>query len=403
MTSDATDHPVKRRQYVVVTALGLGQIFAWGSSYYLLGVLAGPIARDTGWSREWIIGALSLGMLVSGAISPAIGRLIDRIGGRPVLASSAVLLGLGQILLAAAPSLPLFVVAWLVIGLGMGSGLYDPAFATLGRAYGERARSAITHVTLFGGFASTICWPLCALFNDHLGWRGAGLSFAAINLAVVLPLYLIGLPRGHEHAARADHSSADPVPAMRHRAAFVLLAAGFTIASTIMTVIAIQILPLLQARGLTLAAAVGLGALLGPSQVGARVLEAAFGRQHHPVWSLLASAVLVAIGLVLLLGPSTIIGVGLVLYGSGSGIRSIARGTVPLALFGRSGYATLMGKLAMPVLFAQAAAPSIGNVLLERLGATGTVAILVAAAVVNIALVVPLLTFARARAAPASP
>ncbi len=386
------------RRAVAVVSLGVGQIFAWGSSYYLLSVLAAPIARGTGWAQEWVIGALSIGMLVSGAISPAIGRLIDRAGGRLVLAGSAVLLGVGQMLLAWAPSLSMFVAGWLVVGLGMGTGLYDAAFSTLGRAYGEQARGAITHVTLFGGFASTVCWPLCALFNDHFGWRGACLGFAAINLVVVLPLYLAGLPRAHEHAAAGEPAlgASAPRPA-RLRMAFILLAAGFTLASTIMTVVAIQIIPLMQARGLTLAAAVGLGALIGPSQVGARVLEAAFGRRHHPLWSLLVSAVLVAVGLALLLGPSGIIGIGLVLYGSGSGIRSIARGTVPLALFGREGYATLMGRLAMPVLFAQAASPSIGNALLQSLGPSSTIVVLVGAAVVNIVLVLPLLPLARAR------
>ena len=135
--------------------MGIGQILAWGSSYYLLAVLAGPMARATGWSDSWIIGALSLGLLTSGLVSPRVGHLIERFGGRPVLASSAVLLATGLLLQALAPNLPVFIVAWFVIGLGMGAGLYDPAFSTLGRLYGEHARSAITQLTLFGGFART--------------------------------------------------------------------------------------------------------------------------------------------------------------------------------------------------------------------------------------------------------
>jgi MFS family permease len=390
--------PVRPR-LIVIGSLGIGQIFAWGSSYYLLGVLADPIGRDTGWPIEWIVGALSLGLLVSGAVSPRIGRLIEHVGGRPVLAASAALLSAGLLIIGLAPSLPVFATGWLVVGLGMGAGLYDPAFATLGRLYGERARHAITQLTLFGGFASTICWPIAAYLDVHLGWRGACFSFAAIDAGLVMPLYLFGLPREPRIAVhslsvgRTSPTSTERSPGQRRTAA--ILVAGFTVASMIMTIVAIQLIPILKAEGLPLGEAVGLAALVGPSQVGARVLEAAFGRRHHPIWSLLVSAILVAAGLAMLLGPAAIVGFGLVLYGSGSGIRSIARGTVPLALFGREGYATLMGRLAMPVQFAQAASPFIGGILLERIGAGWTSATLVLAAVVNIGLVMPILPLVR--------
>ena len=362
-------------------------------------MLAGPIAQATGWSDSWIIGALSLGLLTSGLVSPRVGHFIERFGGRPVLASSAVLLATGLLLQALAPNLPVFIVAWFVIGLGMGAGLYDPAFSTLGRLYGEHARSAITQLTLFGGFASTVCWPLSAYFVEHFGWRGASLAYAAINVGVVLPLYLFGVPR-EQRRLPPTRSAAHGTTGRRSaedRDAFALIAAGLTVASVVMTVISVHILALMQARGLTLAVAVGFGALIGPSQVGARVLEAAFGRRHHPVWSFLVSSALVAIGLCILLGPSSVIGAGLVLYGSGSGIRSIVRGTLPLALFGREGYAVLMGWLAMPSLVAQAASPSIGSLLFEHLGANLTIAVLAGAAVLNILIILPLLPVARRR------
>jgi MFS family permease len=387
-------------RFVVIATMGIGQILAWGSSYYLLAVLAGPVAHETGWPGSWIIGALSLGLLTSGLVSPRVGHLIEHFGGRPVLASSAVLLATGLLLQALAPNLTIFIVAWFIIGLGMGAGLYDPAFSTLGRLYGEHARSAITQLTLFGGFASTVCWPLSAYFVEHFGWRGASLAYAAINIAVVLPLYLLGVPREERRLPPARMAASGAVGRRRSaedRYAFVLVAAGLTAASVIMTVISVHILTLMQARGLTLATAVSFGALIGPAQVGARVLQAAFGRRGHPIWSFLVSAVLVAIGLCMLLGPASVIGAGLVLYGSGSGIRSIVRGTVPLALFGREGYAVLMGWLAMPSLVAQAASPSIGALLVEHLGADLTIAVLVGAAVFNILLVLPLLPLARRR------
>jgi len=400
----SVDAVAGRPRFGVIAAIGIGQILAWGSSYYLPAVLAGPIARATGWSEAWIIGALSFGLLTSGLASPRIGHLIERLGGRPVLAASALLLAIGLVIQAIAPDLPVFVLAWVVMGLGMAAGLYDPAFSTLGRLYGEQARSAITQLTLFGGFASTVCWPLSAVFVAHLGWRGACLAYAGINIAVVLPLYLFGVPREERRLLPLDRSAKGDTPKRRvseDRYALVIVGAGLTVASVIMTVIAVHILALMQARGLTLAAAVSLGALIGPSQVGGRVLEAAIGRRHHPVWSFLFSGALVAVGLAMLLGPASIVGVGLVLYGSGSGIRSIVRGTVPLALFGREGYAVLMGWLAMPILIAQAVSPSLGSLLFVRFGTNVTIAVLAAAALVNILLVLPLLPLARRRRATA--
>lgn len=390
-----------RPRWAVVSSVGVAQILAWGSSYYLVAVLAGPVSADTGWSMSWVVGALSVGLLVSGVVSPRVGVLIDRRGGRPVLTASACLLSLGLLALGLAPTLPFLVAAWVVIGLGMGAGLYDPAFSTLGRLYGETARGAITQVTLFGGFASTVCWPLSAFLVSHMGWRGTCLTYAAIQLAVVLPLYLFGLPQEAHRVPAGATTDLRPPGHVRpdQRVAFVLLAAGFTLASVIMTVIAVHLLTLLQSRGIALAAAVGFGALLGPSQVGARVLEMVLGRTTHPVWSLLASAVLVAVGLAMLVGAPGVAAVGIVLYGSGSGIRSIARGTVPLALFGREGYAVLMGRIAMPTLVAQAASPSIGAWLLDGFGPTATLEVLCGTAVVNIVLVLALLPAALRQAA----
>ena len=261
-----------RPKVLVISAIGVAQILAWGSSYYLPAVLARPIAANTGWPLDWVMGALSLGLLVSGLVSPRVGRVIERRGGRPVLATSAVLLAVGLLGAGLAPRLPAFLASWVVIGFGMGMGLYDPAFSTLGRLYGEDARSAITQLTLFGGFASTVCWPLTAFLNAHLGWRGTCLTYAGILAAGVAPLYLLALPREEVRIIQRASASAPPLGrvAPEQRAAFILLAAGFTLAYGTMTVIGVYLLILLQSRGLALAAAVGLGVLVGPAQVGGR-------------------------------------------------------------------------------------------------------------------------------------
>jgi predicted MFS family arabinose efflux permease len=380
---------------VVVSALGVAQILAWGSSYYLIAVLANPIAADTHWPMQWIVGGLSLGLLISGLVSPKVGALIEVRGGRPVLATSAVLLATGLLVIGLAPTLPVFAAGWAMLGLAMGAGLYDPAFAALGRLYGEQARPAIVQVTLYGGFASTVCWPLSAFLVEHVGWRGTCLSYAAVAMVVVLPLYFFGLPReaAHPPASAGPLAARTSVPGRRF--ALVTFAAIMTLGSVITTVVSVHLLTLLQARGLGLAQAVGLGALFGPAQVGARVLEAAFGRHHHPIWTLVMSSAGVMAGLAMLVGDPAMIAAGIVLFGAGNGLRSIARGTVPLALFGRDGYAALMGVLAMPSLVAQAAAPAIGALLILHLGASGTMASLCVAAMVVIALTFILLVAAR--------
>lgn len=375
---------------LIVTALGVTQIMAWGSSYYLPAVLAKPIADDTGWPLTWIFHALSLGLLMAGLAAPFVGRKIHEHGGRPVLITSALLLAIGQIGLAAAPNLPLFIAAWVVIGLGMSAGLYDAAFSTLGRTYGQRARQHITTLTLFGGFASTVCWPLSALFLQELGWRGTCLAYAAIQLLFSLLVYLFALPRerrnGHDNPVRDDAAQAAGTTG-GVTTPFVLLAATITIGSMLSTVMSVHLLSILQARDITLAAAVALGAIVGPSQVGARFIEMLVGKYHHPIWTKVASVSCVALGLCLLWAHLPLTALTLVFYGAGIGLESIARATLPLVLFGAGNYAPIMGRLARPSLIAQAAAPSIGASLIAWFGPDIALGVIVVVAVANVLLV----------------
>jgi MFS family permease len=395
--------PKSPSRAVVISVLGVTQIFAWGSSYYLPAVLAKPIASDTGWSLSWVVGGLSLGLLIAGLVSPWVGRAIGRSGGRPVLAVSAGLLAAGLSALALAQSLPAFLIAWSLIGLGMGGGLYDPAFATLGRLYGHEGRSAITTLTLFGGFASTVCWPLSAFLSAHLGWRGACLIYAGFQLAVALPAYLFILPRESPPAAPLSASPNSQLHAHTSHSPrgsiFLLVAATITLSSVISTTLSVHLLTVLQAKGLTLATAVGLGALVGPSQVAARAVEMVIARFHHPIWTKVASTALVATGLAALWLEAPIIPLSLAFYGAGIGLESIARGTLPLAVFGPARYPVIMGRIAMPSLIAQAAAPSIGAALIEARGVQGAMGVFVASAVCNVLLAASLFLFLRKRVA----
>jgi Major Facilitator Superfamily len=386
---DSTSAPGVPDRRVIVTALGVTQILAWGSTFYLLGVLANPVVRDTGWGYEWIMAGASTGLLVAGLVSPRVGRAIGEYGGRPVLAASAVLLAVGLALLGASQNLLWYLAAWIIVGAGMGAGLYDAAFSTLGSIYGKDARSPITWVTLFGGFASTVCWPLSAFLVEHLGWRGACLVYAGIQLGFALPIHLLILPQRAVVAASNDGPKAVPDNRLRaeERAIFLTLSIVLTLGAAILSMIGMHLLPLLQARGVDLAAAVALGMIVGPSQVGARVVEMWGGRHYHPIWTMVASTVLVAIGTMLLYLNFPIYALAIILYGAGNGIGSIARGTLPLALFGPRRYPVLMGRLALPILLSMSLSPLIGAFVFKVAGADGTLALLTLIAGMNVLLV----------------
>lgn len=383
--------PMPASRPLTITALGVAQILGWGTSFYFPAVLAPPIVADTGWSLGWVVGGTSVGLLVAGLIAPRVGSIIDRRGGRPVLAASSWLYAAGLLGIGLSQNLPVYLAAWVALGLGMGTGLYDAVFAALGKLYGKDARTPITNLTLFGGFASTVCWPLSALLAETFGWRGACFVYAAMHVGIALPLQMAVMPPLAR--ARSAMAAGDPAPAdaglqpstspRNEKAIFVLLALILTISSGIGSIVIVHFMIFLQARGADLALAVTLGTLFGPAQVGARVVERLFGARYHPIWTMVASCALMLIGLVMLVFGFPVLALVIVLYGGGYGIMWIARGTLPLALFGPERFATLMGRLAFPSLIVQALAPSAGALMVEWHGPDATMAALTGFAALN--------------------
>jgi predicted MFS family arabinose efflux permease len=385
-----------------VLALGTAQTLAWASSFYLPAVLAAPMARDLGLATPTVFAAFSLALGVAALVGPATGRWIDRHGGRGLLMATNGLFALGLAALGAAQGPVGLVLAWIVLGLAMGSGLYDAAFATLVRRYGVASRDPITGITLIAGFASTVGWPLSAWMSGQWGWRGACLGWAALHLLVALPLNAL-LPRATDRpgrsrsaaltaalsgdvdaaastAAPTDRAAAGaalaataPAPAARPSpvasALVTTLLLTFVFATTrfISTAIGAHGPALLMALGSTLAGAVAAGALIGPAQVGGRLLEFGLLRRLHP----LLSARLATLGhplgatALLLLGVPAAAPFAL-LHGAGNGILTIAKGTLPLVLFGPQGYGARQGWLSMPSLVLQALAPWLFGLLIER-------------------------------------
>ena len=351
----------------VILVLGTTQTLAWASTYYLPAILADQIAQELGMSSTWFFAAFSAALVISALVGPRAGRTVDTVGGREVLAASNVIIAIGLTILGAAHSEPMLWIAWLILGLGMGIGLYDTAFAALGRIYGLEARSAITGITLVAGFASTVGWPLTAWGAGSFGWRETCFAWAAAHIVLGLPLNLL-LPKAIGLASSHEESGKPQVPLDR---SMIVLGLAFAASWMVVAAMAVHLPRLLEAGGATATQAVAAGALIGPSQVGARILEASLLKRFHPMISARLSVALHPIGasFVGLFGAGAAAAPFTVLHGAGSGILTIARGTVPLAMFGAKDYGYRLGLLGAPSRVAMAAAPLLFGVLIELYGA----------------------------------
>jgi predicted MFS family arabinose efflux permease len=349
----------------VIAALGTAQTLAWGSSYYLPAILADPIAHDLGISSNWFFAAFSASLVISGLLGPRVGRQIDRVGGRQVLCISNLLLAGGLALLGASTSLWMMSAAWLLLGIGMGFGLYDAAFGALGRIYGSNARSAITGITLIAGFASTVGWPLSSLGLATIGWRETCYAWALAHIVIGLPLNLL-LPRT-ETVAVAEGPVVKPhIPIDR---TMMLLSFAFAAAWTVTSAMAAHLPRIVEAFGATSAQAVFAGMMIGPAQVGARIMEASLLNRFHPIVSSRVACITHPLGacVIGIFGGGAAAAFAL-LHGAGNGILTIARGTLPLAMFGPENYAYRLGLIGAPSRICQALAPLAFGLLIEPMG-----------------------------------
>jgi MFS family permease len=357
---------VNGRQLPVILALGTTQTLAWASSVYLPAILADPIAHDLGVSANWIFGAYSAALAVAAVLGPRIGRQIDRVGGRPVLSLSNLTLAAGLVLLGFAQSIPLLIIAWLVLGIGMGYGLYDAAFGALGRIYGEAARGPITGITLIAGFASTVGWPLTALGLATIGWRDTCFAWAAAHILLGLPLNLLMLPAVKGAKAAVESAVKPHIPL---DGSMILLAFVFATAWTVTGAMAAQLPRILEAAGATTVQAISAGALVGPAQVAARVVEAGILKRYHPLVSTKLACLMHPLGAatVAILGGAAA-SVFAVFHGAGNGVITISRGTLPLAIFGPENYAYRLGIIGAGARMTQAAAPLLFGFLIDAMG-----------------------------------
>jgi MFS family permease len=358
---------VSRSRLPIILALGTTQTLAWASSMYLPAILADPIAHDLGVSSNWVFAAFSVALVLAALLGPRIGRQIDLVGGRSVLSISNLVLAAGLVLLGLSTSIPLLVIAWLLLGVGMGYGLYDAAFAALGRIYGDAARGAITGITLIAGFASTVGWPLSAWGLHTIGWRDTCFAWAAAHILIGLPINWLMLPSVVGAKVAAATTAIKPhIPIDR---TMVLLAFAFAAAWSVTGAMAAHLPRIVEAAGATAAQAVFAGAMIGPAQVIARIAEAGFLSRYHPLISTRLACLTHPIGAAILaLAGGGAASVFAIFHGAGNGILTIARGTLPLAIFGPANYGYRLGIIGAPARMAQAVAPLAFGLLIDRMG-----------------------------------
>lgn len=374
---------MKPGRTATVTSLGIAQTLAWASSYYLPAILAPSMARDLGVSTPTVFAAFSVALVVSALLGPAAGKAIDRHGGRPVLAANSLLFAAGLLAMALAQGPVGLFAAWMLMGVAMAAGLYEAAFATLVHLYGKDARGAITGITLLAGFASTIGWPLSSWLELEWGWRTACLVWAGLHLLVALPLNLSLPSRPTAPAVAHLLQSTENADVLRQQSpatasgsdrnsarTATLLALVFAVTWFISTAMAAHLPRLLQAHGVPLASALIFAGLVGPAQVAGRLLEYGLLRNIHPLVSARVAATLHTLGAMVFFMAGVPAGaIFTVLHGAGNGVLTIAKGTLPLVLFGAGNYGARQGVLMVPARFAQAMSPYLFGLAIDRFGA----------------------------------
>ena len=348
--------------WIVICGLGITQIIGWGTTYYALGALSQDIAAETGWSTTLIFGAFSASLLLSGVVSRASGRLVDRKGGRLSMVAGSLLSALGLVLLGLFPHPITYVTGWLVLGIAMRFATYDAAFASLTQITGRDARRAISYLSLFGGLASTVFWPVSHYLALGIGWADTLLVYAALHILVCLPIHwaVLGAAKGEREINHEAAAAPASLGTAKRRKALVLFGAALALNGLVFSAISAHAVPLFSSLGFGGDEAVFMAALIGPSQVASRLGEILMGRRLSPMHLGLIAFGLLPLAIALFAGLGFTWFAALlfaVIYGASNGLVTIAKGAVPLMLFGPKGYGEVLGTLTAPSLFLNAAAP----------------------------------------------
>ncbi len=352
--------PTATPPLAMMAILAITQVASWGSIYYAFAIQSGDIQRDLGLASEVVFGGYAWSLLVAGVLATPVGAMLDKSGGRALMGAGSLIAACGLTLLGLTQSAAMYWLAWTTIGVAMSLVLYEAAFAVINRAAPLGARRGISVLTLFGGFASTLFWPLTLKLNSLLGWRDTYLIYAGMQLLLCAPLHAMLPPRLATVAARASAATGHTLAEAIRHPIFWRLAVAFAANSFVFSALTVHLIPLLHRLGHSLGTAVLFAALIGPMQVAGRIGEMLVEKKARPqaVGQLIFATVPAALAMLLLMGHQEWAAAGFcLLYGLSNGIMTIVRGTLPAALFGAENYGAISGALAGPALLFKAAGP----------------------------------------------
>ncbi|RAJ05462.1 hypothetical protein LX64_02620 [Chitinophaga skermanii] len=368
---------------VQIIVLGLAQVLLWGGSYFLLSVISGKVMAETGYSYQMVFGCLSVALLISGLLLPRIGRMINTTTHNFALLYAGVVMALGLVIVGLSMNFVMFLLGWAIIGVGMGMGLYDALFATLGKQYGDKARRSIVLVTLIASLTPSIAWWMSNQLLVHFGWRNTCFIFAGILAISIYPAHK-WVFRYQHHTSSNNATTREVVPTdLFQSKIYYLLLTSFTIGALMTTAIIVHLIDIVSTKKIDMQQVLFIVAFLGPSQSAARMFELFLPKMSAIEIAIISSCSML-LGVILIFFTPGITLLGVILFGVGNGMRSVLRGTLPLAIFGKSHYALIIGKLARMPLILQACAPFIGGFLMQQFGVHIFLSILAGLGLVNI-------------------
>ena len=380
-TTDSPDPPPKQLSKQVrraIIGLGFTQIIGYGTTYYLLGLMGGLMLDDLGLSKAALLAGVSLTLLTSAVFGPAAGRWQDRLGSRVPMALGSILMGIGLLILSQARDATLYFIGWGIIAIGSPTSLYTASFTALARMAGRNARRAIVMLTLIGGLASSIVWPVTAWMMTVMDWRSIVLIFAALNLLFCAPVHAILLD-GEKPILDAD-GTPEALPAGlatgAQARAFLLLTTMLATLSIVGNAWSMLAFPVLSGLGYEFGTAVLVASLVGVFQVLGRIGELTSSGRHSPLRTAEISNLLFCVAFVALLMWQGALMAGVVFaaaYGAANGLNTIVKGTLTLAIFGSHGYGERLGKVTLIPGLTAAIGPVLGGFLMDIGGATGLV------------------------------
>lgn len=342
--------------HIPLFILSFGQLISWGTLYYGITFLAGPIRHETSWSLGLIFGAFSAGLLLAAAITPTVGRFLHRHGGRTVMSAGSLLAAIALVLVASSNNFLLFQIGWLLAGIAMAMTLYEAAFSTLREISVTDFRRGVGVITIVGGFASTLYWPLTHWLADELGWRATLLVYAGMHLLICFPLHL---SLGHKPLAAQVQTREEALPIVGKRQ-IALLAMPFALAALVTAAISSHAGLVMTEKQVPVWLGMAALALIGPMQVAGRVVELSVAHRISPMRAGMIALVALAASLLLaqLMEYYYWLALGFaIVYGASNGVMTVVRGTILHELFDRESYALMQGMLSAPALFARALGP----------------------------------------------